>query len=157
MRADRKHNKTSYGAFAKTTQQPAIQTQLDTDRHATATPLCGPTRYDLHLRDGTERKRRTRAKTKRAGQRGNEEDRRGSCLFAPNWLVSPLCWILTGCACCLDPSACFPMAGEEGWHTKPGEGGKGLRVLRGVGGKGGEGWLRVINILDSQMITQCHS
>lgn len=34
--------------------QPDTHTQLDTDRHATATPLCGPTRYDLHLRDGTE-------------------------------------------------------------------------------------------------------
>lgn len=30
-------------------RQPDRQTQLDTDRHATATPLCGPTRYDLHL------------------------------------------------------------------------------------------------------------
>lgn len=65
-------------------QQPDRQTQLDTDRHTTATPLCGPTRYDLHLRDGTEKKRRTRAKKKRTGQTENEEDRRGSCLFALN-------------------------------------------------------------------------
>lgn len=70
----------SHGVFAKNTQLPARQTMLDTDRHTTATPLCGPTRYDLHLRDGTERKR-MREKTKRAGQRGNAADRTHSCLF----------------------------------------------------------------------------
>lgn len=70
------------------------QTQFDTDRHATATPLCGPTRYDLHL------KRRYREEEEDEGkegerftvQSGNEEDRRSSrLLFALNCLVSPLC------------------------------------------------------------------
>lgn len=122
-------------------QQPDRRTQLDTDRHATATPLCGPTRYDLHLTDGTERKRRTRKKKRRAGQRGNEEDRRSSCLFALNWLVSPLCWILTGCACCYDPSACSPMA-RGGGTTQQARGrgaGEGWGALRDEGGPGGQG------------------
>ncbi len=142
----------------KLSQQPDRQTQLDTDRHATATPLCGPTRYDLHLRDGTERRRRTRAKKKRAGQWGNEEDRRSSCLFALNCLVSPLCLILTGCACCLDPSACSPVVRGGGTTHQAWGRGQGRGAQRG-GWPGGEGWswLRVKNIHQSQMITQCHS
>lgn len=68
------HNNTSHGVFAKDTQLRARLTQLDTHRHATATPLCGPTRYDLHLRDGRVRKRTTRAKKRRDRQTG---ERRG--------------------------------------------------------------------------------
>lgn len=49
------------------------------------------------------RERKRMAGIKRAGPRGNEADGRRCCLFLP-------CWILTGCACCLDLSACSPMA-----------------------------------------------
>lgn len=53
--APNKHNETSHSVCQKhsDSHQPDTHTQLDTGRH-TATPLCGPTRYDLHLRDGTE-------------------------------------------------------------------------------------------------------
>lgn len=130
MCTDQEHNKTSHDAFAKSSRTVSSQTdkwsytQTDTPRQP---HFVEPTRYDLHLRDDTEIRRRTRVKKKRAGQRGNEEDRRGSCLFALNCLVSPVCWTLTGCACCLDPSACSPVAKGGGstrqvWGRGQGQG-----------------------------------
>lgn len=67
------------------TLRPARLRQLDTDRHTTATPLGGPTRYDLHLRDGTERERKTRTKKKRAGER--EMKKRGRAPVCLLWLA----------------------------------------------------------------------
>lgn len=64
-------------------------------------------------------------KKQQAGQRENEEDKRGACLFAPTalflpglefWQAVPAAWIR-------QPALLWP--GEEGWHTKPGEGGRG--------------------------------
>lgn len=117
-------------------QQPDRQMQLDTDKHATATPLCGPTRYDLHLRDGTERGRGGRGRRKRELDSGGMK-RAGeapvcllwTALFLPCvefWQAAPAVWIR-------QPS--LPWSGEEGRHVKSGEGGRG-EGLRGVGGQG---------------------
>lgn len=131
------HNNTSHGVFAKDIQLRARLTQLDTDRHATATPLCGPTRYDLHLRDGRVRKRTTRAKKRK--ERPTEGERRGQerLLFVCADLA---CFslvlnfdrlrLLLGSVSLLSHGQ-----GRRDDTTSLGTGGEGLRVLKGVGGR----------------------
>lgn len=105
--------------------------QTATVRHRQT--LCGPTGYDLHLRGGTERKRRTRGEgKKRAGQRGNEKAADAPvCLLwtalllacVEFWQAAPAAWIR---------QPALPWPGEEGRQAMPGEGGRG----QGAGGRG---------------------
>lgn len=88
-------------------------------------------------------KRRNREEEEDEGRRKEEswtegewEGSRRSCLFALNCLVTRLCWILTSCACCLDPSACSPVARGGGttshaWGRGQGAGGRGPGLTEG--------------------------
>lgn len=83
-------------------------------------------------------------------------DGRQSCLFALNCLFLP---VLNFDTLCLLLGSVSPLSHGQGRRDDSlGEGVRGLQEQWG-GWSGGEGWswLRDINILDSQMITPCHS
>lgn len=143
----RSETQESHGAFANNAQLPARETQLNTEGHATATPLWGPTRYDLHLNVERGRGRLGQTELDRGGMK-----RTGWAACFPPVLYFDRLRLLLGSVSLL----------SHGQGRRRDESlGKGVRGLEEQWGgwSGGEGWnwLRDINIFDSQMITLWHS
>lgn len=120
----RKQEDSGIGQTKKKNRVPQPGHERDMRQTHTASPLCWPTRYDLHLRDGTERKR---VKRKRAGQEGRSDVRqeRAPVCLLPCFSLSVDFWQAVPAAGIRQSALRWP--GEEGrqdWE-------------RGAGARGG--------------------
>lgn len=115
--------------------QPGRQAQLDTKTQhrnfncVTYQVWSSSKRRYVERRGGQGWRKKTTSWTER--EWGGQERRVFVC---PDCLVSPWSWILTGCACCLNPSACSPLARGGGMTHQAWGRGQGWGVLWGLPG-----------------------